>query len=274
MKRIILPALLLLCTLCACEKEDVPPSYPTTRFSKIEITDTLRVQLQSPRTLYVRVTNETNSFEGGRLINRTIRTQYEDADSYGISTYDVTYSDHQAVIEVYTTPDHRETETYTLNDQGYAIHCTEKTTRETIEYSFSYIEINGKTYLKEVHDLTYGEDCYFDYETPYTVTITWNLNSDTQTHAIASAPQQIPNISAIKHPLLIGPLAGFQTAIQGKLLGEHYPYLLTHVIYDRGTPSSSSIEGIYLYETDQRGIVTKRTDLIHTQQPVYHYTIQ
>jgi hypothetical protein len=253
MKKNPLPALLLLCTLCACEKEDVPPPYPTTRFSEIEVTY---------QDYYV----YSYRFTDGRL-TQVLNSQKE-VESASTTTQ-ITYGDHQATIQLHTSQT-RNVKAYTLNDRGYAVSCHETSGNTIYDYTFDYVEIEGKTYIAEVRDKSYLPKyeyiTTFHYDKPNTVRILKMEMTDNQLtdkdEVILTAPGKLPNISEVVSPCqLVGfPYSDHRVAIYGKLLGEFYPYLLTHLeynSYDASDNIEQSFSEVSTYTLDERGVVSK-----------------
>lgn len=268
--------MLFACGLIACsndnEEPEVNPDYPTTSFSKIQLSE---VHISDAQTV---TTTQTYTYNAGRLSDYTSMQTYLAIEPVEMQfTTTVTYSDHQAIV----TDEFGNISTYTLNDKGYAISCTRKEGGgNTRNYTFSYLtNTEEKCFLENITEKLENGNIYatvdIDYDNYRALRITMHVDTYDQNYT-ATTPEnkEIKNISEIPCLFLaeLYPLSLHSAALYGKLLGEPFNYLITQIIPDNNTESNETTT--YTYNLDDRGIVTSCDEKINSYGQNYKRTVK
>lgn len=250
------------------------PGYPVTGYSKIELSEA--IQSEGAPTVYV---TQTYDYASGRLTRFTFKQRftagYETTEIENISN--VEYEDHQAVVVDETG----NTSTYTLNENGYATDCvTQEAGGNKRSYTFAYlVNTEGKHYLKSITE-TLGEDSKpystinIDYNSYRSVRITEKIGDNEQSFtATTGEDNETANTSEI-HCLLLTdlyPLSLHAVALYGKILGDSYNVLITHITPDHNSESKETTS--YTYTLDDRNIVTSCHEVTNSYGANYVRTV-
>lgn len=267
--------MLFACGLVACsndnEEPEGNPDYPTTSFSKIQLSE---VHISDAQTV---TTTQTYTYNAGRISDYTSMQTYLAIEPVEMKfTTTVTYSDHQAIV----TDEFGNVSTYTLNDKGYAISCTRKEGGgNTRTYTFSYLtNTEEKCFLENITEKLENGNIYatvnIDYANYRALRITMHVDTYDQKYT-ATTPEnkEIKNLSEIPCLFLaeLYPLSLHSTALYGKLLGEPFNYLITQIIPNNNTESNETTT--YTYSLDDRGIVTSCDEKINSYGQNYKRTV-
>ncbi len=268
--------MLFACGLTGCSNDENEETkgntnYPTTSFSKIELSEVLISDAQTV------TTTQTYSYNAGRLSDYISRQTFLAIEPVEIkSTTTVTYSDHQAIV----TDEFGNVSTYTLNDKGYAISCTRKEGGgNTRTYIFSYLtNTEEKCFLENITEKLEDGNIYaaidIDYNNYRALQISMHVDTYDQKYT-ATTPEnkEIKNTSEIPCLFLaeLYPLSLHSAALYGKLLGEPFNYLITQIIPDNNTESNETTT--YTYNLDNRGIVTSCDEKINSYGKDYKRTV-
>ncbi len=263
------------CSLVACNEnsssEEVTEEYPTTSFSKIQLTETIKSDAQTVTAI------QTYTYEAGRLSGYISLQKYvavEPTEMKSLTT--ITYGEHQAII----TDDFGNVSVYILNDKGYAVSCTRKESGgSTRTYTFSYlINSEGKHFLENITEALENSHAYssidIDYNTCIAVRITQKVDTYEQSYIVTPhTGSEIKNISEIPCLFLaeLYPVSLHSAALYGKLLGEPFEDLVTQIIPDGNTGSDETID--YTYTTNELGIVTSCKEAINNDGTNYVRTV-
>lgn len=268
-------SLLLVCGLVACsddkEEPEVGGNYPTTSFSKIQLSEVYTGDAQPVTTIH------TYAFSRGRLFDYTSKQTYFAIEPVEMQTATtVSYSHNQAIV----TDGFGNVSTYTLDDKGYAISCTRKEGGgNTRTYTFSYLtNIEDKCYLKNITETLEDGKVYatidIDHSTFRALRIALHNDTFDQVYTATTATNnEIENLSEIPCLFLaeLYPLSLHSAALYGKLLGEPFKTLITQVIPDNNTESNETTT--YTYSLDKRGIVTSCNEIITSRGENYKRTV-
>lgn len=254
------------------DEKETPKGYPTTPFSKIELTQTIQ-----PSDAQTVTAIQTYTYQSGRLSSYTSLQKYVAVEPVEMkSVTNVTYGDHQAMI----TDDSGTISTYVLNDKGYAISSTRKEMGGSLRtYTFSYlINSEGKHFLQNITETREDGEVFssidLDYSTYRALRITQKIGDSQQAYtATTQTGHEIKNISEIPclffeelYPMVLHP-----AALYGKLLGEPFETFITQIIPDGNTESKETIN--YTYSTNQTGIVTSCREVINSYGANYVRTV-
>lgn len=268
-------SLLLVCGLIACsdnkEEPEVGGNYPTTSFSKIQLSEVYTGDAQPVTTTH------TYAFSRGRLSDYTSKQTYFAGEPVEMqTTTTVSYSDHQAIV----TDGFGNVSTYTLDDKGYAISCTRKEGGgDTRTYTFSYLtNIEDKCYLKNITETLEDGKVYatidIDHSTFRALRITLHNGTFDQVYTATTATNnEIENLSEIPclFPAELYPLSLHSAALYGKLLGEPFKTLITQIIPDGNTENNETTT--YTYSLNKRGVVTSCNETINSNGKNYKRTV-
>lgn len=255
--------LLLLGGLAACSNDDdngsdtpKPTPYPTTTFSKIELTEVMKSDAQPVTSTQTYLYNSK-----GRLTDytgqQTIHVNNETVKIENATT--VAYSDRQAVI----TDDAGNVFTYALNDRGYAVACTcLEGGGNILNYTFDYlVNTENKYYLTNITETKADGTVYSSIDIDYTsyrsLRIIQRVDANHQTYTVQTdTDNEVTNTSEI--PILflteMYPLSLHHAAIYGKLLGEPFQTLITQIIPEGNEKSNETTT--YTYTLNSNGFVT------------------
>lgn len=248
------------CCLAACSddnsnEEETPKGYPTTSFSKIQLSETIPSDAQTVTATH------TYTYKSGRLSAYTSLQEFAAIEPIELkSQTTVTYGDRQAVV----ANDYGNVSTYLLNDKGYAVSCTrQEGGGDTRTYTFAYLTDNEhKCALKNVtetlEDGTIYSSIDIDYIDDKTLYITQKVDAQAQTFIATTQAEEhaIENSSEIPCLFLaeLYPMSLHSTALYGKLLGEPFDILVTQITPEGDSAGNEKID--YTYMTDEQGIVT------------------
>lgn len=271
----IIFSLLLICGLAACsdDKEECNEGkYPTTSFSKIELSEVFRGPGDPPVT-----TTHTYAYKSGRITSYTTKqTLFVVEPIEMLTTTKASYCNRQAVI----TDDFGNTSTYKLDDKGYAISCTRNEAGgNTRTYTFSYLtNTEDKCYLENITERLDDGKVYasidIDYSSYRTLRIAMHVDTYDQMYTATTPSEgEIENISEIPCLFLaeLYPLSMHSAALYGKLLGEPSKALITQIIPDGNSESNETTT--YTYKLDTRGIVTSCKETINNQSKHFERTV-
>lgn len=276
-------SLLLIGGLAACSNDDDNDNekgqYPTTSFSKIELTEVMTEEPTVPVT-----STKTYLYKSGRLSGYTyLQSFVAGGEAFEITgTTTVKYGDHQAVV----TDETGTVSTYTLNEKGYAVSCVRQESDGSVRtYEFSYlVNTEEKYYLTNITEKLNDGNVYSSIDIEFSgfrsIHIKQKVGSYEHNSTATTAPDnEIANISEIPYPYLAEqhPLEMHTVAIYGKLLGEPFDCLITQLSPDDNSESQETTT--YTYTLDARGIVTSCKEVTNDKYGVAYrrtvdYTIE
>lgn len=268
----ILFSLLLVDGLSACSDDnnggDEPEAvvYPTTSFSKIELTEVIESDSQPVTSTRTYLYNNA-----GRLTSYTGKQSFTaGGEVFEMeNTTTVEYNAHQAIV----TDETGTVSTYALNDKGYATDCiSQDIAGNTRTYTFSYlVNTEDKYYLTNITEKLNDGNEYasvtIDSSNFRALRILQKAGSfEHSSTATTPSGDEIANISEIPNLFItdVYPLSMHAAAIYGKILGEPSDYLITKIIPDNNEESEETTT--YTYKLDKRGIVTSCHEVINYKE--------
>lgn len=279
-KKQIFIFLFILIGITACDDNEASGSgnekgnYPVTSFNKIQLSANNPFELGAPPV----TTTQTYLFNRSKLTEYIIQQNYtvlnEPTEIKNTTT--LIYNDREVAV----TDDAGNLSTYTLNDEGYAMKCTQQEGSSIRIYTFSYlINTKGKYYLEKITESINGREDYasvkIDYSTPGTMRITQKVDTYQQAYTATTVTtnNEIANLSEIPCLFLteLYPLTLHSAALYGKLLGEPFDILIEQITPDGNAESNETVK--YTYQTNAYGVVTSVQEVTNSYGTNYLRTV-
>lgn len=232
-------------------------TFPNVAFQMIELTEIYESDAQ-PVT-----STQTYLFDkNGRLEHSATTQTIHLSEPFEMkNNYQITYGAQQVTI----TDESGNSSVYTLNDEGYAIHCIRQEKGGNIRnYTFTYqIDEDGLHLLSKItEDLPNEKDfsgIELKYQSPSSIYIIYHIGDFSQNYLVKTdelESKRLKNDSEIPFLFLaeLHPLSMHLPALYGKFLGEPPRYLYTEIKPENNEQSNERVE--YKYTLDTNGLAT------------------